>query len=339
MNFSAYKQKSLFITVALSFLVFSGSFGADLLDSVKSKTKLANDLKDVYRAYYINHKITDQKELINLYMDEGSTEELNTLLNTYIKTCDTLKQIHFFSSILNSHVSKYLVLTIQNYKIARAKGFKSTAFKTDYKKYEKETGLYMDYLVGTYPTSYFVNMTEKKYWSTVDKKNYIKSKDFALYQKLKKVDVKAALKLLDSITQKTTNFQEFVIYKVENADQYVKHDTIFNDGMEQAIKNYNAILNEKKYCIYLFEAWVKWRAVVQFTNGASKSSEIPNDKYNMKREQVALTILNYITIHPKDEMAINEFLLMATHDIVRRFGDYPYGNQSTIEYHDLFDDK
>lgn len=38
-------------------------------------------------------------------------------------------------------------------------------------------------------------------------------------------------------------------------------------------------------------------------------------------------------------MAINEFLLIATHDIVRRFGNYPYGNQNTVEFHELFDEK
>jgi hypothetical protein len=28
---------------------------------------------------------------------------------------------------------------------------------------------------------------------------------------------------------------------------------------------------------------------------------------------------------------------MATHDNVKRFGDYQYGNQNTVEYHEIFD--
>lgn len=57
------------------------------------------------------------------------------------------------------------------------------------------------------------------------------------------------------------------------------------------------------------------------------------------REQAALIVLDYINTHSNDEMAINEFLLLATHDIVKRFGDYPYGNQNTVEYHETFDEE
>lgn len=89
----------------------------------------------------------------------------------------------------------------------------------------------------------------------------------------------------------------------------------------------------------MFEAWLKWRTVLQQMNGSSKVSQIPNDEYNKVREQEALFILEYIAENEKDEMAINQFLLFATHDIVRRFGDYPYGNQNTLEFHELFDDK
>ena len=35
----------------------------------------------------------------------------------------------------------------------------------------------------------------------------------------------------------------------------------------------------------------------------------------------------------------SETLLLTTHDIIRRYGDYPYGNQNTVEYHELFDDE
>lgn len=66
-----------------------------------------------------------------------------------------------------------------------------------------------------------------------------------------------------------------------------------------------------------------------------RSQMINTDKV---REQAALIVLDYINTHINDEMAINEFLLLATHGIVKRFGDYPYGNQNTVEYHETFDD-
>lgn len=108
---------------------------------------------------------------------------------------------------------------------------------------------------------------------------------------------------------------------------------------EIAIAKYKAILDQNIYCLYLFESWLKWRTVLQQSRGLSKTSAIPNDEYDTLREHVALVILDYISRNEKDEMAINEFLLVATHDIVRRFGNYPYGNQNTLEFHELFDEK
>ena len=54
------------------------------------------------------------------------------------------------------------------------------------------------------------------------------------------------------------------------------------------------------------------------------------------RLPVALTILEHIQENQDDIMAINQFVLITEHDIVRRFGDYQYGNQNTIEYHQIF---
>ncbi|HSN07926.1 MAG TPA: hypothetical protein VLS85_02755 [Hanamia sp.] len=330
--------KLLTITI-LSLLLYTHSYGQDLLDSVKSNLKTVIELKDIYRAYNINHKITEQHEFINLILDDASAEELKTQLDVFIKDCNTFKQVHFTNDTLNSYVSKYVALTIQNYQIAKTKGAGSNEFKKDFEKYKKEKEKYMDYLATAYPTSRFVNMTEKEYWQNVDKNNYIKSPDYAAYNNLKTTNIKAAMELLEKISNQTSNFQEHSIYEIELADQYVKKgDTLSESADDIAIQKYKAILDQKKYSIYLFEAWLKWRVVTQQSMGLSKSSEIPNDEYNKVREQVALIILEYIVKHETDEMAINEFTLMATHDIVRRFGDYPYGNQNAVEYHEIFDD-
>jgi hypothetical protein len=184
-------------------------------------------------------------------------------------------------------------------------------------------------------------MTEEQYWKTNDKNAYIKSQDYATYKTLKKTNLKDALKLLDKIISQATDFQENSVYQIELADQYVKHsESLDEDANETAIGKYKTIIDQKKYSIYLFEAWLKWRMVSQqHMYGISKTSEIPNNEYNKMREQTALTILDYITKNETDEMAVNEFLLMATHPIVLRFGDYPYGNQNTVEYHQTFDEK
>lgn len=332
--------KSKLLTAVLSLLLFYNAYSRDSFRG-KSNSKLVNELTDVYQAFQINNIIIDQKEMINLYLSEDSEEEMKTLLDGYIKACDSLKIIRFSNDTLNSYVSKYLTLTKQSYGIAKSKGFNSMAFKKDFENYKKQNDEYMSYLYSTYSTNHFISMTEQKYWQTNDKKNYIKSSQYETYKNLKAKDLKSALILLDKISKQTTNFQEYCVYQIELADQYVKHaDSLQENAEDKAIEIYKSILDQKKYSIYLFEAWLKWRIVTQqFTYGLSKSSDIPNNEYDRLREQVALTILNYITTHDKDEMAINEFLLMATHDIVKRFGDYPYGNQNTVEYHETFDDK
>jgi len=334
------KFKTLLFTIAFSILLFSDSYSQDILDAVKSNSKLVIELKDAYGAFHINNIITEQKEMINV-LDDASGAEMKQLLGDYINACDSLKIVSFKNDTLKSYISKYLASTIQSYKIGQNKGFSSSEFKKDFEKYKTAKSEYMDYLYSTYSTNHFIKMTEEKYWQTNDKNNYIKSKDYTKYNSLKKTNLKEAMKLLDNLINNTDDFQEFSIYQIEFADQYVKHSDILGDEVnETAIKKYKSILDQKKYSIYLFEAWLKWRIVnQQHIYGISKTSDIPNKLYDKIREEVALTILKYITENEKDEMAINEFLLMATHPIVMRFGDYPYGNQNTVEYHETFDEK
>jgi len=64
MNSCILKRKLLCLVV-IPLLCFSNAYGADLLDLATAKTRLNNDLKDIYRAFSINHKIEEQKEFIN----------------------------------------------------------------------------------------------------------------------------------------------------------------------------------------------------------------------------------------------------------------------------------
>ena len=98
------------------------------------------------------------------------------------------------------------------------------------------------------------------------------------------------------------------------------------------------IFNKKEYSLYLFEAWVKWRSLYQFENGgSSKYSKIDNKFYDSKRKEIANVIFSYISKHKKDKMAINQFLVLASHDIIKIHGEYPYGNQNVVEFHSFFE--
>jgi hypothetical protein len=336
----AVRIKVIFVAIFASILLVTNCLAGDLLDSVRSNSTLVNDLKDVYRAYKINHAITVQQELINLFLSDQSRKELGERLAEYIKECEKLKEIPFTNDTLNYYVQNYLELTIMSYQVARDKGFGSATYKKDFANYKAEKKKYINYLAETYSTGRFVGLSEEKYWKVIDKKNYINSGEYKTYENTNKSDLKKSLALLEDISKRTNDFQEQAIYQIEIADQYVRHaKELIDISNSIPINKYKSIIDQKKYCLYLFEAWLKWRTVYQQNNGLSKFSEIPNDEYDKEREKVALVILYQVTKNDKDEMAINEFLLMATHDIVRRFGDYQYGNQNTVEYHEIFDDK
>ncbi|MCD1116753.1 hypothetical protein [Chryseobacterium turcicum] len=279
--------------------------------------------------------------MINLMIDDVTDKELKTLLGDYIQVCDSLKKSHFKNDTLKTYISDYLTLTKQSYNISKNKGFNSPEFKKDFEKYKVFSDKYMGYLYSAFATNNFISMNEETYWKTIDKKNYIKSTEYETYKKLKITNLKETLVLLEKISKQTTDFQEYSIYQIELADQYVKHaESLDENSIDKAIEIYKSIIDKRKYSIYLFEAWLKWRIVTQqFVYGISKTSDIPNHTYDKVREQAALIVLDYVNTHSNDEMAINEFLLLATHDIVKRFGEYPYGNQNTVEYHQTFDEE
>ena len=159
------------------------------------------------------------------------------------------------------------------------------------------------------------------------------------YQSLKIQNPEKAIDKIFEIIKESKNFQEKSIYGIDLADLYMTGslgtDTML--GEEWAVSHYEAIMEANKFSLYLFEAWLKWRAVTQHTfYGSSKSSSIPNEVYNKWRDKMAFVVLKQISAHPDDQMAINQFLLFATHENIKHFGPYKYGNQNVPEFYELF---
>ncbi len=176
-------------------------------------------------------------------------------------------------------------------------------------------------------------MPENEYWKKNNKDNFIKSKEYKNYKSLKTKSPKKANVLLEKIIAQTEDFQERSIYMIESADESI----INLELSEEALKIYESIFNQKEYSLYLFEAWMKWRCVYQDENGgSSKSSEIFNPYFEKKRREIAQVIFKHIQDNPKDKMAKNQFIALATHDIVRIYGEYPYGNQNVVDFHNYF---
>lgn len=301
-------------------------------------SELITELKDVFNAYEINYTISNQIEVIYLLIDQTTEDDYNDQIESFINQLNTSELPEFNNQTLSKHVKDYIQMTIANYKVLKDKGINSSEFEADSENYKFFKTNYFKYLTSTYALNKYTNLTEEEYWSNIDKKNYIKSTQYSEYEKLKESEFMRSLDYLKKIISQTKNFQEKSIYLIELSDQHVKKSELFKkDAYETAIKKYKSIIDTKKYSLYLFETWMKWRAVTQQTKGLSTSSEIPNNEYDEVRKKISKTILNYLKKNPNDEMAINQFLLIATHDIVRRYGDYPFGNQSTIEFHQMFD--
>ena len=87
---------------------------------------------------------------------------------------------------------------------------------------------------------------------------------------------------------------------------------------------------------YYFPKWTFFVQNTQACYGFSKYSDIPNTEYEQLREKTALVVLDYVSRHQNDDMAINQFLLFATHEIVTRFVDSPFGNVAEFNFYQLF---
>ena len=315
----------------------------DLLDSTKSEAQLVKDLKDAYRTYRINDLIDECKQDINLAFLPGVDISLKETLQRNITYCDAVSLIPIYDLTLRAHINAYVQSAKRNFEIMKEKGPESKELESDLAIFEDNTGKYYDYLHERFDK--LVTISEKEYWKTINKKNYAKAKDYANCIKDEQDDVDKSIATLRQLTSKAVNFQEKSIYQIAIADNYIKHDDLLRltnkniQPYDSAISVYKGIIDQKVYCMYLYEAWVKWRCIVQRTKGFSHSSEIPNYLYNKVREEIAQTTLDYISKNEKDEMAIDLYFVIATHGIIKRFGQYQYGNQNSVEFYQLFGTK
>ena len=314
---------------------------SDALDSIVDSSQLVIELKDIYRAFKIHYFIEEQKDFIAI----DSIPLLVSYLESKVKECDSLQKLYSFNDdSLDILVNNYIVATISQYELEinslRSPSPNDTVTSSNMSiSYSNIQDKFLNYLFSNYKNERFLSVSSEDYWERIEKKQYIKSDKFKDYQRLKIENPDLAVDKIFDIINESDNFQEKSIYGIEVADFYMTDvlDTDTISGEEWAVAHYNAIMGANKYSLYLFEAWIKWRTVTQHAfYGSSKISLIPNDEYNKLRDKMALIVLKQISTHPKDQMAINQFLLFATHEDIKRFGSYKYGNQNVPEFYRLF---
>ncbi len=297
------------------------------------------ELEDVVKVYDVHHKIDDQGDRVNVSIGYGGSLDMVDEYMEWLKKRGSVLKLH--DKVLQRKLLEYMDATAENYQILQKAGEKSDEFKKSCKLYGEKRQTFVTFLLITFDFSKYVSFSEAYYWEHIDKGCYTKNPLYGVYQKhikAKKYDL--ALKLIDRIIERTQNFQEKSIYLIEKFDLFVKYEehltTKSEDLGKEAIKGYLGIIDSEQYSLYLFETWRKWRSVSQCRNGSSRLSEIPNEKYYAVRKKVVKTILDYLKKNPSDEMAVNQFFQISTSPIIKAVGDYSYGNDNVIEYHQLF---
>lgn len=183
-------------------------------------------------------------------------------------------------------------------------------------------------LVERYHSSHYVDLNDEQYWAAYDKNNVVPNYDSI--QSLRGSNAKSTVDYLHSLAKQAENFDARCIYTIELA--HVDSLPLYKTKCSML----EQLMNEKRYSVYLREVWRVWRCLTQQGNGYSKDSSIPNEYYNKMRRICAMTILDYVRDHPKDVMAINQFIILSAQPNIERDGYYPYGNQIALEEQELF---
>jgi hypothetical protein len=333
---------------------YNASNYQDGLDEFAKNSKLNKRLIDVYRAYFVRNTCEEiDNYLFSEFINHPKyTKELgiNGKLKQYVvypeKTIkNQINKLNLLNGItFNDEKIKYLSdLCIQRLnkifneiKPHKKMFFAQTNFGillTDpmYRTHDLEK-----YIHKNYDISAFVNLSEKTYWELNDKSNYIKDTRYEAYKnKMIHNQYNQAEKLLRKIINETKDFQEQSIYKIQLADQLISRDIRNRETTHflESVAIYKTILNEKKYSLYLFEAWVKWRSLNQAMIGFSNSDSVPNRLYEEMRLNNIKTIFSHLQKYPNDKMAINYFLTFSSHEI---YSNYDKETSNLEEFFNYF---
>lgn len=278
-----------------------------------SKTTLMSDLIDAYNSFLI---------LNSIWCDF----ELWIRLKFHIK--DAISAIN--CNIISDEVTKGIMRHYKN-RILSILSDNKKAFTENTNHYDYGYKAYIEckeYLTSRFHLNNYCNLSEKEYYRNYDKNNSIPGYKFI--QNLRKnEDEYTVIYFLNKINTEN-NFDRKCIYLIEFA--HINRSVAENSIMEhKAIALMYETMKEQEYSNYLWEMWRIWRYLIQDENGASKDSPIFNQQYNEMRRIVACTILRHIRYQPNDKMAINQFLMLSSHNNIYRYGEYPYGNQYIME--------
>lgn len=268
-----------------------------------------NDCADMYNAYLVRNALyTNIDWWVRCEKSEGLLGALKTIDANHIKNNDIRKYANETLSAFKSYFEK-----------------RDPESNEDDKVLERMMDMYYQYdslLCNRYNTYAYVNLNEDEYWKALDVSAVIANSDEL-----------RGLECTDNNRQKIyhlfkneTDFERKCAY----AQLYAQFVNLYRIN----ISDYEELLNAGIYSHRLFFLWRIWRSATQLTvddYGPSTWSCIPNEMYNEKRRQIAITTLKYLKKHPDDRIAINQYIVLCGQSNIYRNGEYPYGNESFTE--------
>ena len=135
---------------------------------------------------------------------------------------------------------------------------------------------------------------------------------------------------LKKMAQQASDLDRKSLYTIEYA-----HQRHFDDS-HPALPMLEELMASKEYSRYLYVVWQTWRCVKQVGISPSRDGMILNLEYNQMRFRCLNTVLKQIVNHPKDIMAINQFMFLASYDNIIRYSSYMFGNSAPLEQMMLF---
>ena len=193
----------------------------------------------------------------------------------------------------------------------------------------------LDSLICTdYNLDHFGQLSEDEYWQAYDKSNVLI--DIADIEERYGTDDNFTYQNLQNRFKNARSIDEKCVLAIAMAHVT---DSIDDEGQSIAIAPLRECLESDQYSIYLLEAWRTWRTLIQYSQGASRDSEIYNAFYNKMRMRCLNATFKQIAEHNDDMPAINIFLMLNAVDNICRYGPYPFGNQNMVEYYEMFPEK
>ena len=267
-----------------------------------------NDCADMYNAYLVRNTLyTNIDWWFRCEKSEGILDALKTIDVNHIKNNDIRKYANETLSAFKSYFEKWNLLYEDDKALGRIMDM--------YYQYDS-------LLCNKYNTYAYVNLTEDEYWKALGISAVIANSD-----ELCGLDyTDNNLQKIYHLFKNETDFERKCAY----AQLYAQFVNLYRIN----INDYEELLNAGIYSHRLFFLWRIWRCATQLVvdgYGPSTWSCIPNEKYNEKRRQIAITTLKYLKKHPDDRIAINQFIVLCGHPNIYRCGEFPYGNESFTE--------